>query len=190
MHFLRCPFNLPLYPDNKQAVNTLFQLLVYSDARYPHAGLLAGQRSSRKSSKLESATPEGIIFVLWYVEGKLFASYIVMSRAWESKSREWLFWLAMHSFFYLTQWCSIHTYPHTHTKPDQPASRSWDKLSKGQSVHKAECTQKIISGEACRSSSFDLTDKPLAVSTQPWPGKPSNACTSNAVRDSDSGFNK
>lgn len=49
------------------------------------------------------------------------------------------------------------------TKPDQAASRSRDKLAKGQSVHEAKkCAQKIISRLTCRSSSSpDLSDKPL-----------------------------
>ncbi len=74
---------------NKQStLPTPFQLRVLSDARYPHTGLLAGQRRRRKGSKLERATPEGIILVLWHVEGQLFASCIVTSRAWERERRE------------------------------------------------------------------------------------------------------
>ena len=79
----------------------------------------------------------------------------------------------MHSSIHLSQCnAAIHTYVHTHTKPDQPASRSWDKLAKGQSAHKAECPQKIIGSLTCRSPSSDLADKPLAVSTQSRPETP------------------
>ena len=88
---LWCPLALPLFPDSKLEVDTLHSLSImgpFLTLAIPTQASIEGQKRSRKGSKLERSTPEGIILVLWRVEGQLFASCIVTSRTRECESRE------------------------------------------------------------------------------------------------------
>lgn len=87
----------------------------------------------RNSSKLERVTPEGIIPVLWHVEGTLFASHMVTRR-----ERGVIIVIGHALFRPCGPWSAdvLKAWP--------AASRSWD-------THKADCSQKTSNKETSRS---------------------------------------